>query len=221
MKATAVNRFIPALALTVLSTVFYTSANQALAQSEPSAEQLRACGQIADSASRYACYDRLTANQRPASGTAAPAAAAPSSGATRSTIPARLPASAATPPASAVSSSTAGSAANNSATPAATATTPAAASSALNSSDSKIGFISNETTKDTTEWTDTIAELKELEPGQWLITLAGGQVWHQVGNRRFALREGMSVRFHRGLFGSSWRIDTPDLKGFIQVERVK
>lgn len=147
---------------------------------------LRDCGQITDSAARYACYDRLTATLRPA----APGSA---QGPTRSTIPAVRPATPATD-----------TAATSAGTPAPAATPTDAAAGG-----------------DSREMTDTVAEVRQMEPGLLMVTLAGGQVWRQVNGRPYALKPGMQVRVYRGLFGGSWRITNDELKGFIQVERVK
>jgi hypothetical protein len=71
------------------------------------------------------------------------------------------------------------------------------------------------------EMTDTVTEVRRMEPGLVMVTLASGQVWRQVNGRAYPLKAGMQIRLYKGLFGTSWRITNDELKGFIQVERVK
>ena len=117
-------------------------------------------------------------------------------GPTRSTIPAVRPAA----PAADV--------------PANTAAPEAATTASSSSTDTAAGGESR-------EMTDTVVEVRQREPGMLMVTLSSGQVWRQVNGRAYALKPGMQIRLYRGLFGGSWRITNDDLKGFIQVERVK
>jgi len=71
------------------------------------------------------------------------------------------------------------------------------------------------------ELVDTISDLNERLPGQWQITLASGQVWHQINSKNYRLREGMEVRIYPSPFGGSFRLSAINLNGFIQVQRVQ
>lgn len=71
------------------------------------------------------------------------------------------------------------------------------------------------------EMKDTVTGVRQIEPGMVMVTLSSGQVWRQVNGRAYPLKPGMQIRLYKGLFGTSWRITNDELKGFIQVERVK
>lgn len=73
------------------------------------------------------------------------------------------------------------------------------------------------------ELRDTIASLQEREPGRWLFTLAGGQVWYQVNSQRMNFRKGDEIRIYPSPIGSSWRMGRASGAevGFIQVARVR
>lgn len=71
------------------------------------------------------------------------------------------------------------------------------------------------------ELVDIISDLNERLPGQWQITLASGQVWHQINSKNYRLREGMEVRIYPSPFGGSFRLSATNLNGFIQVQRVQ
>jgi len=71
------------------------------------------------------------------------------------------------------------------------------------------------------ELVDTISSLRERLPSQWAVTLAGGQVWHQVNSKAYRLREGMEIRIYPSPFGGSFRLSATNLNGFIQVRRVQ
>lgn len=66
-----------------------------------------------------------------------------------------------------------------------------------------------------------IAELRETVPNAYLITLDNGQVWRQTrGDPYLTPRVGQDVR----IFLSRWRtyrLDSPQMRGFLQVERVR
>ncbi len=66
-----------------------------------------------------------------------------------------------------------------------------------------------------------VASIRELEPEQYVITLANGQVWHQVVPERYLLREGDRVRLYPTHWGTHYRLTTQAHRGFIQVERLK
>ena len=65
--------------------------------------------------------------------------------------------------------------------------------------------------------------IKELQTGQdgWLITLSSGQVWRQMYNKRYNLKEGQDVKIAPSSWGNAFRLSVKELGGFIQVERVR
>jgi hypothetical protein len=67
----------------------------------------------------------------------------------------------------------------------------------------------------------TIAALDERLPDQYVITLENGQTWHQMTSKRYALRVGQRVRVYSTHWGNSYRLAAEELKGFIQVERLR
>lgn len=71
------------------------------------------------------------------------------------------------------------------------------------------------------ELMDTIVKLDSKVLNQWEISLAGGQVWHQINSKRYRLLEGMEVRIYPSPFGGSFRLTATNLNGFIQVRRIK
>jgi len=66
-----------------------------------------------------------------------------------------------------------------------------------------------------------VAEIKELNPNRFLITLQNGQVWEQMQTRRFALAEGDEIRIYPSRWGSSYRLSSRSHKGYIQVQRLR
>jgi hypothetical protein len=66
-----------------------------------------------------------------------------------------------------------------------------------------------------------VTELRETVPNAFLITLDNGQVWRQTRPDPYlSLRVGQDVR----IFFSRWRtyrLDSPQMRGFLQVERVR
>jgi hypothetical protein len=75
--------------------------------------------------------------------------------------------------------------------------------------------------KDLIELHSTISKLREYVPGRYLITLENGQVWRQMVAERYRLRVGHNVRIYPSRWGKSFRLSAEELKGFIQVERVR
>jgi hypothetical protein len=71
------------------------------------------------------------------------------------------------------------------------------------------------------ELLDRVAALAEREPGKLLITLESGQVWYQVNSERFHLRKGMEIRVYPAPMGGSYRLSADEIRGFIQVQRVR
>jgi hypothetical protein len=70
-----------------------------------------------------------------------------------------------------------------------------------------------------TEWVGTITELRQREPGQYIITLDGGSVWQQRGAERYPLRVGQRVRIEESRLGI--RLQADGVNGFIHVGRVR
>jgi hypothetical protein len=67
----------------------------------------------------------------------------------------------------------------------------------------------------------TIAALDEKRRNLYTITLENGQVWQQVGSKRYPLRTGFAVRIYPSQWGNSYRLTAVDSGGFIQVERLQ
>lgn len=67
----------------------------------------------------------------------------------------------------------------------------------------------------------TIESIRELSPNRYLITLTNGQVWRQMRADHYNLRAGHKVRIYPTRWGSSYRLTVEELKGFIQVERIR
>jgi hypothetical protein len=70
-----------------------------------------------------------------------------------------------------------------------------------------------------TEWVGTITELRQREPGQYIITLDGGSVWQQRGAGRYPLRIGQRVRIEESRLGI--RLQADGVNGYIHVGRVR
>jgi hypothetical protein len=66
-----------------------------------------------------------------------------------------------------------------------------------------------------------VAEIKELGPNRFLVTLENGQAWEQINSKRFALAEGDEVRIYPTRWGSSYRLASLSHKGYIQVKRLR
>ncbi len=66
-----------------------------------------------------------------------------------------------------------------------------------------------------------VAELREILPGRLEITLTNGQVWRQRHAERYRLRAGYPVRIYPSRFGQYYRLSSNEIRGFIQVERVR
>jgi hypothetical protein len=66
-----------------------------------------------------------------------------------------------------------------------------------------------------------VVELRETVPNAFLITLDNGQVWRQTQPRYdYVLRPGSDVRIYSSRW-RSFRLDSPQQRGYIQVERVR
>jgi hypothetical protein len=66
-----------------------------------------------------------------------------------------------------------------------------------------------------------VAELRETVPNAFLITLDNGQVWRQTRAAPYvSLRVGQDVRIYFSRW-RAYRLDSPQMQGFLQVERVR
>jgi hypothetical protein len=70
------------------------------------------------------------------------------------------------------------------------------------------------------ELIDNIAALEQLGPSLWLVTLEGGQQWRQMISKRYNLQVGEEIRIYSTRWGSSYRLSSPRVGGYIQVKRV-
>lgn len=70
------------------------------------------------------------------------------------------------------------------------------------------------------EFSVPIVDLQK-RPNGWRISLANGQVWQQMINKRYNLEEGMIVHIYPTIWGKSHRLTVDRLGSFIQVERIK
>lgn len=66
-----------------------------------------------------------------------------------------------------------------------------------------------------------VTELRQTVPNAFLITLDNGQRWRQVQPLRYRLRVGMQVQIYAPSLGNTLRLKTDELRGYIQVERVR
>ncbi len=67
----------------------------------------------------------------------------------------------------------------------------------------------------------SITALREIQPGRVEVTLANGQVWRQTYSDSYNLALGHEVKIYPSGFGQYFRLSSTELRGFIQVERVK
>jgi len=67
----------------------------------------------------------------------------------------------------------------------------------------------------------TITALEESRPNSYTVTLENGQIWRQIGSKRYPLRTGFEVRIYVSRWGSSYRLTASESGGYIQVERVR
>lgn len=67
----------------------------------------------------------------------------------------------------------------------------------------------------------TISELRESVPDRFLITLDNGQVWRQMTSKKYRLEVGQQVRIYPTQWGDAFRLTVEELRGFIQVERIR
>jgi len=65
-----------------------------------------------------------------------------------------------------------------------------------------------------------VAGLRETVPNSYLITLDNGQVWRQTVPEIYPLRVGSDVRVYYSRW-RAFRLTSPVLRGYIQVERVR
>ncbi len=65
-----------------------------------------------------------------------------------------------------------------------------------------------------------VTEVRETVPNASLITLDNGQVWRQTVPEYYPLRQGSDVRIYYSRW-KAYRLTSPVMRGFIQVERVR
>lgn len=183
-------------------------ANSAVRAQEPVLVDIAPCMALDSNTAKHACYDRLEASARAAQSSATSSATAPATTAT--------PALRALPPLPTTPAS-------QPAVPAIPSPAPGeqAVASFGNSTPASARVLTS--TDGQQELHDSITDLKEREPGRYLITLASGQVWYQSNSQRFRLRKGMDVRIYPSPLGGSYRMarDDGEETGFVQVERLK
>jgi hypothetical protein len=183
----------------------------AAAQGERLTVEVGDCVDLPTPEQRLACFEAQVEAAR-----GAPAAAPPVTvpGAT-STAPSAAPSAPVAPSAApAAAASTAAPVTTTIEVPAATSTAPA-----------EFGFRERpeepEDAPPPAEVRAKVAELRETVPNAFLITLDNGQVWRQTRPDPYlSLRIGQDVR----IFFSRWRtyrLDSPQMRGFLQVERVR
>ena len=71
------------------------------------------------------------------------------------------------------------------------------------------------------EQTGQVASIREIQPGRIEVTLTNGQVWRQTNSDRYNLLVGHEVHIYPSGFGKYFRLSSPELGKFIQVERVR
>lgn len=71
------------------------------------------------------------------------------------------------------------------------------------------------------EFFGTIESIREALPNQYVITLENGHVWRQTRPSFYPLRPGHRVRIYSTQWGSSYRMTSDELNGFIQVRRIR
>lgn len=175
---------------TLLSVLLLPAAAHVHAQ----AATLSDCQSIQDRLARYACYDSWDAT----SGEVRPLP--------RSTTPQPARTERAAPQSAATT------------TPAATpATSPANAVADFGRQQSSTRVVQGE---DGAELAGTVAALEQLGPNLWVVTLDGGQRWRQMLSKRYALQVGDDVRIYSTRWGSSYRLSSERVGGYIQVERI-
>jgi hypothetical protein len=66
-----------------------------------------------------------------------------------------------------------------------------------------------------------VVAVREIQPARIEVTLANGQVWRQTNSDRYDLLVGHEVKIYPSGFGQYFRLSSKELRGFIQVERVR
>ena len=193
-------------------------AQAAAAQGERLTVEVGECVDLPTPEQRLACFEAQVEAARGAPA-AAPAATAP---AATSTAPAPAPAPRAAPPPA--SAAPAGAAATNAAAP--VTTTTIEPSAATSTAPPEFGFRERpaEPEKEAPpppEVRARVAELQETTPNSYLITLDNGQVWRQTRADPYkSLKVGQEVRVYFSRW-RAYRLDSPQMSGFLQVERVR
>ncbi len=70
------------------------------------------------------------------------------------------------------------------------------------------------------ELVDTIASLRTINQSLVEVTLESGQVWRQMLSKRYPIVVGDTITIRPTRWGSSYRLTSERISGYIQVERV-
>jgi len=100
---------------------------------------------------------------------------------------------------------------------------PAAPAAAANAVDSfgRAGGARVETNEEgMQELVDTVASLRTINQSLVEVTLESGQVWRQMLSKRYPIVVGDTVTIRPTRWGSSYRLTSERISGYIQVERV-
>jgi hypothetical protein len=191
-------------------------AQSAAAQGERLTVEVGDCVNLPTPEQRLACFEAQVEAARGASAgaPAAPAPAATSAAPAPAPSTAPAPAAASAAPAAAAATSTAAPPPTTTAVPAASSTAPA-----------EFGFRERpeeaEGVPPPAEVRAKVAELRETVPNAFLITLDNGQVWRQTRPDPYlSLRVGQDVRIYFSRW-RAYRLESPQVRGFLQVERVR
>jgi hypothetical protein len=188
-------------------------AQAAAAQGERLTVEVGECVNLPTPEQRLACFEAQVEAARGAS-PAAPAATAPAaSSAAPAPAPSAAPAATSAAPAAAPAASAAAPATTTIEVPASTGTAPP-----------EFGFRERPEEPEAEappEVRARVTELRETVPNAFLITLDNGQVWRQTRAEPYkTLRVGQEVRIYFSRW-RSYRLDSPQMSGFLQVERVR
>lgn len=184
-------------------------AQAAAAQGERLTVEVGECVNLPTPEQRLACFEAQVEAARGAPA-AAPAPAAP-----------RAPSAAPAAPAPSSAAPAAAAAASPAAPVTTTIAVPAAASTAPDEFGLRQRPEAEEDAPPPPEVRAKVAELRETVPNAFLITLDNGQVWRQTRADPYkSLRVGQDVRIYFSRW-RAYRLDSPQMSGFLQVERVR
>lgn len=163
------------------------------------------CMKLETAEARLACYESRAAQAAPAR----PAEPSPAANAPAATAPAAATAAATAPVAT---------------TTAATAPAAPAAAAVPSQPAPSAPPRARRAARDTApaeQIVSRVKEFREFMPSSYMITLENGQVWRQTYPQEYPLRPGLQVRIYGTRWGSASRLSADELKGYIQVVRVR